>query len=108
MRILTLGIKVITEEEFAKKQQPREFVESNLTFAGFIAFTCKTRIDSPLVIRSLMESDHAVAMVTGDAGLTALHVACEVGMCKKETTALELITKGKTAWNGALQLAMRC
>jgi cation-transporting ATPase 13A1 len=94
MRILALGIKVITEEEFSKKQ-PRDFVESNLTFAGFIAFTCRTRTDSPLVIQSLMQSDHAVAMVTGDAALTALHVAYEVGMCAKAKKALELVKQSE-------------
>ncbi len=60
MRILALGFKMITEEEFAKKQQPRDFVESSLTFAGFIAFT---RTDSLRVIRSVMEYDHAEAEV---------------------------------------------
>ena len=34
-------------------------------FGGFIAFECKIRGDSPMVVRALRESDHKVAMLTG-------------------------------------------
>lgn len=60
---------------------PREWVERDLLFGGFVAFECMTRADSPMVVRALLESCHRVAMVTGDAPLTALHVARRVGMC---------------------------
>ena len=42
---------------------------------GFIAFECEIRADSALVIHALKTVGHAVAMVTGDAPLTALHAA---------------------------------
>ena len=64
--------------EYAKR--PREWVESNLSFGGFIAFGCPVRKDSANVIKSLRESRHRTIMLTGDAALTALHVASEVGM----------------------------
>ena len=42
---------------------------------GFIGLECQIRADSALVIDALKTAGHAVAMVTGDAPLTALHVA---------------------------------
>lgn len=60
---------------------PRGRVESALSFAGFIAFECHVRADTRIVISALRESDHTVGMLTGDAPLTALHVAREVGIC---------------------------
>mgnify|MGYP002004634958 FL=1 len=54
-----------------KPEENRKWVESSLEFAGFIAFTCKTRADSPTVVRALLESAHGVAMLTGDAPLSS-------------------------------------
>jgi magnesium-transporting ATPase (P-type) len=59
------------------------------------AFECKIRTDSPVVIQALRESDHKVSMLTGDALLTSLHVATEVGICDKGKPSLNLI--GSTA-----------
>jgi cation-transporting ATPase 13A1 len=63
------------------QSMPREWVERDLTFCGFIAFECKIRADSPVVITALRESDHAVTMLTGDSPLTSIHVAQEVNIC---------------------------
>jgi len=41
-------------------EQPRQWVESNLSFGGFIAFECKIRADSEIVVRSLLQADHKV------------------------------------------------
>jgi hypothetical protein len=71
--------------------QPRANIESNLTFCGFIAFECKIRADSPMVVQALIDSDHKVAMLTGDALLTSLHVAKEVGICSKGREQLNLV-----------------
>jgi cation-transporting ATPase 13A1 len=83
MRVLALALKWAPEETDAKSQ-PREWVESKLTFAGFISFACKTRADSPTVIKALIQSEHKVIMVTGDSALTALHVAGECGICDRQ------------------------
>jgi len=85
MRVLALAYKPGNGLENA----PRSQVESNLQFAGFIAFNCKTRSDSPIVIRALQESGHKVSMLTGDAPLTAYFVAKDVGLCRQTP-------KGKT------------
>jgi len=78
MRVLALASKKAPAEASGWS---RAEVESALSFAGFIAFACKTRSDSPMVVKALLESAHSVSMLTGDAPLTALHVAKEVGIC---------------------------
>jgi len=61
---------------------PREWVEQELSFAGFLAFGCKTRADSGLVLQSIKDADMGCGMLTGDAPLTALHVAKECNICE--------------------------
>eukprot|EP00658_Telonema_sp_P-2_P035369 TRINITY_DN25737_c0_g1_i1.p1 TRINITY_DN25737_c0_g1~~TRINITY_DN25737_c0_g1_i1.p1 ORF type:complete len:1571 (+),score=461.62 TRINITY_DN25737_c0_g1_i1:80-4792(+) len=68
----------------------REWVEKDLEFGGFIAFECRARVDSAMVIGSLKDSAHKVAMVTGDAALTALHIAKEVGISDRRLETLLL------------------
>mmetsp|Transcript_272 Transcript_272/g.664 ORF Transcript_272/g.664 Transcript_272/m.664 type:complete len:1324 (+) Transcript_272:50-4021(+) len=93
MRVIALAYRPITslddgsslgsdcEDRFQKA--PRAWAESDLKFAGFIAFRCLMRKDSKDVIRLLLKSDHHVAIITGDNVLTALHVACDVGLCRE-------------------------
>ena len=103
MRVLALAYKWCEGDNVSTKvvrELSREAVESNLRFAGFIAFQCKTRGDSGTVIRSLKASHHDCAMITGDAPLTALHVAREVGMCTNEAAALQLSLKADVRGSG--------
>ena len=81
MRVLALGHKVVSDDAAVAAKRPREWVEEGLIFDGFIAFACKTRADSPMVVQALLDSAHSVSMLTGDAPLTALHVAREVHIC---------------------------
>ena len=76
MRILALAVKPMPA--FAPGAEPlRESAESTLRFVGFVAFECLTRSDTALVVGQLLAGAVSVAMVTGDASLTALHVARE-------------------------------
>ena len=96
MRVLALAYKWHesgSATELGVCNLPREDVECSLKFAGFIAFQCKTRGDSGMVISSLRASRHECAMITGDAPLTALHVAREVNMCGNNDPALQLSLK---------------
>ena len=68
----------------------REAVESKLLFGGFIAFECKVRADSGIVVASLTESGHKVSMLTGDSLLTSIHVAREVEIMSKKQLYLVL------------------
>lgn len=79
-RVLALAYKEISSKD-RPLEQPRSWVESELSFGGFIAFECKVRADSGLVIKSLIQSDHKVSMLTGDSLLTSLHVAKLVHIC---------------------------
>ena len=74
----------------------RSVCEEKLTFAGCVAFTCRVRKDTKLVLQRLKEGGMSVAMVTGDALLTAIHVAKEVDICDSEnpsSTSQELVEK---------------
>lgn len=88
-RVLALAFKP-SPEMTAGVAPERVAVECNLRFAGFVAFECKIRTDSPLVITSLEQAALKTGMLTGDAPLTALHVAKNVGMCDKYRAALTL------------------
>eukprot|EP00927_Polykrikos_kofoidii_P048772 TRINITY_DN42987_c0_g1_i1.p1 TRINITY_DN42987_c0_g1~~TRINITY_DN42987_c0_g1_i1.p1 ORF type:complete len:1564 (-),score=312.27 TRINITY_DN42987_c0_g1_i1:135-4268(-) len=95
MRILALGYKKLSAKEDGEALPAREQAEQGLTFAGFIAFSCRLRSDSALVIAALLDSAHSVALVTGDSPLTALHVARETNFCSPAKTALVLQTDEK-------------
>ena len=86
MRVLALAYKQSRDRDATKL--PREWVESELDFVGFIAFECKTRADSSMVIRALVDSNHQVTMVTGDAPLTANYVAQQVCISSKKSSLL--------------------
>ncbi|CAK8999902.1 Endoplasmic reticulum transmembrane helix translocase (Complexed with DOR1 protein 1) (Endoplasmic reticulum P5A-ATPase) (Sensitivity to the P.farinosa killer toxin protein 1) [Durusdinium trenchii] len=107
MRVLALGFKRC-EDGVTVSSLKRDEAEQDLEFAGFIAFECKTRGDSAMVIQSLREADHRVAMVTGDAPLTALHVARITNICGDESRLgnppLLLTVKGEdeAEWVGAV------
>lgn len=100
MRVLALAHREAgtgDAQAAALAAEPRDTVERDFVFDGFIAFACKTRADSPTVVHALIESAHYVAMLTGDAPLTALHVAKEVGICSDRRQALLLVNDGTEA-----------
>lgn len=64
-------------------------MEKNLEFVGFIIISCPLKPDSKAVMKELINSSHYVTMITGDAPLTACHVAKELYfICKKKTTLI--------------------
>lgn len=80
-RVIALAYKPLqTESEVLSSRDARASCESNMLFAGFIAFTCRVRKDTSAVLMRLMEGGLSIAMVTGDALLTAVHVAKEVNI----------------------------
>jgi len=102
LRVLALAYKWCDGTEPQLKAggiPPRDWVESELRFGGFLAFGCKTRADSELVLRSIQDADIGLGMLTGDAPLTALHVAREVSICAPEVSRpcllLELAQDGE-------------
>jgi cation-transporting ATPase 13A1 len=82
-RVIALASKrLASRDDITAATESRAACEENLVFAGFISFTCMVRKDTADVLRRLKEGGMTVAMVTGDALLTAIHVAKEVDICE--------------------------
>ena len=101
LRVLALAYKPLnltinesksqkTQNSFNINDYNRTNIENDLLFAGFIAFECKIRGDSKIVINSLIESKHNVMMLTGDSLLTSLHVAKSTNICNSHKQNLVL------------------
>ena len=81
-RVIALAYKLLAPSTVDDAKDSRAKCESNMIFAGFIAFTCRVRKDTASVLHRLKEGGMKVTMVTGDALLTAIHVAKEVFICE--------------------------
>lgn len=68
----------------------RDEVETGLTFGGFLVFHCPMKPDATETIKMLNNSSHRCVMITGDNPLTAVHVAREVTIVKKDVVILDL------------------
>jgi cation-transporting ATPase 13A1 len=80
-RVIALAYKSLgSSDDVTSAKESRASCEADLKFAGFIAFTCKVRKDTAAVLLRLREGGMTIAMVTGDALLTAVHVAKEVNI----------------------------
>jgi len=81
-RVIALAYKPLSSSsDIEASKDTRSVCEENLTFAGFVTFTCRVRRDTKMVLSKLKEGGMSVAMITGDALLTAIHVAKEVNIC---------------------------
>jgi cation-transporting ATPase 13A1 len=98
-RVISLAYKPLSSmADVEAAKDTRSVCEEKLIFAGCVAFTCRVRRDTKLVLQRLKEGGMTVAMVTGDALLTAIHVAKEVDICDSENpsnTSQELVEKNK-------------
>mmetsp|Transcript_36366 Transcript_36366/g.87831 ORF Transcript_36366/g.87831 Transcript_36366/m.87831 type:complete len:1595 (+) Transcript_36366:153-4937(+) len=80
-RVIALAAKpLVSKSEITSAEESRSACENGVRFAGFIAFTCRVRRDTAAVLTRLKEGGMSIAMVTGDALLTAVHVAKEVNI----------------------------
>ncbi len=92
MRVLALSYKRLSKKGGGSERSQQQLnevdaclssrgeAEKDLYFAGFIAYACRVRKDSSKSIAQLRRGGNKVIMMTGDALLTALHVAGEVGV----------------------------
>ncbi len=84
-RVISLAFKPLSSQaDVDAAKDTRSVCEQDLLFAGFVAFTCRVRRDTKMVLRKLKEGGMTVAMITGDALLTAIHVAKEVNICDSD------------------------
>ncbi|GJQ13139.1 hypothetical protein GpartN1_g4930.t1 [Galdieria partita] len=82
MRVIALAYKTLDRSVSfnTAAAMERSKVETNLKFAGFVAFEAPLRKDSRKACRALRDSSHKVSMITGDSVLTAVHVGRQVEM----------------------------
>jgi len=85
-RVISLAYKPLASaKDVDAAKDTRAYCEEELIFAGFVAFTCRVRRDTKMVLNKLKEGGMGVVMVTGDALLTAIHVAKEVNICDDDS-----------------------
>ena len=77
------GMDTLTTTKNIQSLQ-RDEVECDLTFAGLLVFHCPIKEDSRKIVRHLRKASHRNIMITGDAALTACHVARSVGIVRKK------------------------
>ena len=103
-RVIGLAYKLLPSDlEAQKAMESRATSESALVFAGFIAFTCMVRKDTADVLKRLKQGGMSVAMVTGDALLTAIHVAKEVHICEPLNSSEDAMEPDRAAENEELR-----
>ncbi|KAI9281085.1 P-type ATPase [Sporodiniella umbellata] len=90
-RVLALGYKILDSQLSTSQinDLPRESVESNLCFAGFIVFTCPLKEDAVEALKELNASSHRCIMITGDNPLTACAVAREVAIVERDVLIVD-------------------
>lgn len=96
-RVLALAWRRLSDGEAARVTKNagslvRDEAERGLRFLGLVAMSCLVRKDSALAVQCLLGGALRVAMVTGDASLTALHVARQVAIAPADKPALMLST----------------
>lgn len=93
-RVLALAYKFLdasttNNQHFVTKLE-REYVETDLIFAGFLVFHCPLKDDAINTVKMLNESSHRVVMITGDNPLTAVHVSKVVKIVERTTLILDI------------------
>jgi len=107
-RVIAMGYKLLkTNDQIQDAKNKRSSCEENIYFAGFIAFTCRVRKDTKMVVRKLKEGGMNVAMLTGDSLLTAAHVAREVGICNTNGKDEDVTTNNKENDNYFRKILMK-
>ena len=101
-RVLALAVRLLTKKEeeggsevkswtpSRARALPRAEAEAGLSFVGFAVLGCPLRPESAPALKELAESGHDLVMITGDAPLTACHVARELGIISSSSSSSSL------------------
>jgi len=99
LRVLALAYKAVKLDNAELAGLQRNAMESELVFAGFVAFKCPVRKDSKSCLEVLHKGSHFLVMITGDAVLTAAYVGMEVGIVSEEFSKVIILMESA---NGSL------
>lgn len=69
---------------------PRQVVESNLTFAGFMLFDCPLKTATQSTVEDLLANHFRVRIITGDNPYTACEIARKCGIVEESAPMLLL------------------
>ncbi len=102
-RVLALATRQLPAGELAPpspawRNASREALESRLRFAGLALFRCPLRASSAPALAALRRARHATIMLTGDAPLTACHVARETHIVTRKLLLLQQASPGSFEW----------
>ncbi len=83
-RVVACAYSRVTEDVERLLEMPREEIESELIFLGFIVFENKLKEESPVAIKTLGQALIRSVMVTGDNVLTAINVSRKCGIVSED------------------------
>jgi cation-transporting ATPase 13A1 len=81
-RVLALAWRDLAGTQLTK-DSPRELIERNMAFAGFLIFSADLKRGTEDTIVQLLTSTHRCIIITGDDPLTACHVAKRLHIINK-------------------------
>uniref|UniRef100_T1GC36 P-type ATPase A domain-containing protein n=1 Tax=Megaselia scalaris TaxID=36166 RepID=T1GC36_MEGSC len=97
LRVIALAFKPLDKKlTYAKVQKvPRDQIECELTFLGFVILENRLKPETTEIIRQLTASNIRSVMVTGDNILTAVSVARDCGILCRSENVITVTTKKK-------------
>ncbi|XP_033335850.2 polyamine-transporting ATPase 13A3 isoform X1 [Megalopta genalis] len=94
-RVIAMGRSEFTGDSAKITKLPRDVVEQNLEFLGFVIMENRLKAPTKAVIQELKSADMHVLMITGDNIQTAVSVAKECGILSPQETVIDVTIVAK-------------